>query len=133
MRRNILILFLAIVFFPGLLNAAVNDSIENRIDGKITYKSGNVVKVQYADDIVLPENGTIGEMSKKFDTEIFGGKATGWISIGKMKITSVKANVVTYEILEELTIITENGVKKEQFEIGKEVKFIWLSSVDQAE
>ena len=81
----------------------------------------------------MPKTGTEGELSKYFETEMFGGKMSGWMSIGQMKVTAVSGDIVTFTLLKELSVVTENGVKKNHFEIGKEVKFVWKVAVSADE
>lgn len=50
-----------------------------------------------------------------------------------MKVTAITADIITFSLLKEMSVITENGVKKNQFEIGKEVKFEWKIAVSPDE
>ncbi len=109
------------------------DTLEYKIEGKITYKSGTTVKIQKSSGEDMPKTGTEGELSKYFETEMFGGKMSGWMSIGQMKVTAVSGDIVTFTLLKELSVVTENGVKKNHFEIGKEVKFVWKVAVSADE
>ena len=110
-----------------------NDTLEHSIEGKITYKSGNVVKVQILQEEEMPVNGTEGELSKYFETELFGASVTGWLAIGKMKVTGINGDIVSFMLLEELSVVTENGVKKDHFVVGNRVKFLWKVAVSSDE
>lgn len=101
------------------------DSLDYSLEGKISYKSGTTVKMEITNPGDLPVVGQEGVLSKYFETELFGGTVSGWMSIGKMKVTAVTKSQITYLLEEELSVVTENGVKKNHFVIGKEVKFEW--------
>ena len=124
MKKFFLMLLLPLI---GVLSsqAQVNDTVAKNVVGRIIFKSGNVVKMQVAEGKDLPGVDTQGELSKSFNTTFLGAQVTGWMSIGKMKVTAVSNDIVTFTLLEELSVITENGVKKNHFEIGNEVKFVW--------
>jgi hypothetical protein len=134
MKKLIVVAFAAIMLFPLFTIASINgDTVEVTVQGKISYKSGTVVKMEKLSGDEMPPLNMEGELSKSFETELFGGKMTGWMSIGKMKVTAVVGNIITFTLLKELSEITENGVKKNQFEIGKEVKFVWKVVVSSDE
>jgi hypothetical protein len=129
---NSLLRLVCVMLFliPAILKAeSKGDTIEYQIQGKITYKSGTVVRMQKLSGDEMPALAQEGELSKRFETELFGGKMTGWISIGDMKVTAVDEDIVTFSLLKELSVVTENGVKKNHFVIGKEVKFVWKKAV----
>lgn len=126
MKKLLVLIGASIILLPMLAGAAITgDTIDYSIEGKITYKSGTVVKIQKTSSDEMPGIGIEGVLSKYFETELFGGKMSGWMSIGKMKITVVAKDIITFTLLKEMSEITENGVKKNQFEIGKVVKFEW--------
>jgi tetratricopeptide (TPR) repeat protein len=101
------------------------DTVSYETQGKIVIRSGNVVKVQIVNSGAIPAIGLEGELSKHFETELLGGKFTGWMSIGLMKVIAINKNIVSFSLIKELSSVTENGLRKNQFEKGKEVKFIW--------
>lgn len=113
--------------------AVPGDTADYSVTGKITYKSGTVVKMQVVSGDTYPVAGLEGELSKSFETELFGGKVSGWMSIGQMKVTAIAKDIITFTLLKELSVVTENGVKKNHFEIGKEVKFVWKVAVSPDE
>ena len=126
MKRTIFITFFIIICFPLFLQAQTKaDSIECKIEGKITFKSGNIVKIQKTSGDTIPKVGAEGELSKYFESNLFGGKTTGWLQIGQMKMTLITKDILTFKLLKEESVITINGQKKKNFEIGKTVKFIW--------
>jgi hypothetical protein len=132
-KAAITILIFGLVLTTRVFPNIYGDTIEYVIQGKITYKSGSVVKMQKISGDEMPAAGTKGELSKKFETELFGGKMSGWIAIGDMKVNSVAKDIVTFSLLKELSMVTENGVKKNHFEIGKEVKFVWKVAISADE
>jgi tetratricopeptide (TPR) repeat protein len=132
--KKLMLLALVAIVAPYFALAEVNgDTIEYKITGKLTYKSGTVVKMQKTDGDEGLVVGQEGELSRSFETELFGGKMTGWISIGNMRVSAISKDIITFTLLKELSVITENGVKKNQFEIGEEVKFVWKIAVSADE
>lgn len=125
MKKTFVLIMLSVCLPLMTLATSLSDTAEYTVNGKITYKSGTVVKIQKTDGDQMPIIGQEGTLSKSFETELFGGKMTGWMSIGKMKVSAVAGDIITFTLLKELSEITENGVKKNQFEIGREVKFEW--------
>ena len=126
MKKILFLTFFALVFAPLCLSAQdKSDSIKCEIQGKIISKTGVVVKIQknLGDSIV--KIGTEGELSKYFESTLFGGKTTGWLAVGNMKVTAVNKDIITFKLIKELSIITVNGQKKNNFEIGKTVKYVW--------
>ncbi|NVO04320.1 MAG: hypothetical protein HXX09_16625 [Bacteroidetes bacterium] len=125
--KNILIISICILLgTPLFLNAQTKtDSIEYKIEGKIIGKTGMILKVQQNQSDTIPKIGDKGELSKYFESNIFGGKTTGWLLVAKVMVTGIVKNNITFKILKEESIITINGAKKNNFEIGKTVKFIW--------
>lgn len=116
------------------LNAQIkNDTVDFEFQGKIIIKTGNIVKVKKLNGEDIPVVNQFGDMSKSFETELFGGKVTGWMAIGRMKVVSIKEDIISFELVKELSVITENGVKKNHFESGKEVKFVWKMAVSADE
>jgi hypothetical protein len=124
-----------LMFFTSLLARGENnsDTVEYEIQGKIISRTGNVVKIKWQKGKVIPVKGNEGELAKYFETELFGGKVSGWMAIGKMKVSSVLNDIITFTLLKELSFVTENGVKKNHFEKGKEVKFTWKVPVSEDE
>jgi tetratricopeptide (TPR) repeat protein len=134
MKKLLFPALFALLLFPSLLMAATEgDTLQYEIQGKITYKSGTVVKMQKIVGDEMPAIAQQGELSKQFNTEILKAKVSGWLAIGEMKVTSVTADIVTFNLMKELSVVTENGVKKNHFEIGKEVKFVWKKAVSADE
>jgi tetratricopeptide (TPR) repeat protein len=126
MRKEAVFLTLLMVLTSIFLKAEnKGDTVSYETQGKIIIRSGNVVKVQIVTSGVLPAIGIEGELSKHFETELLGGKFTGWMTIGQMKVIAINKNVVSFSLIKELSSVTENGLRKNQFEKGKEVKFIW--------
>jgi tetratricopeptide (TPR) repeat protein len=126
MQKTFFIALLAVLMTCGSVSASIyGDTIEYEIQGKITFKSGTIVKIQQLSGEETPAVGAEGVLSKKFETELFGGKVSGWLSIGEMKVTRVADGNITFTLTKELSVVTENGVKKNHFEIGREVKFVW--------
>lgn len=133
MKRLILLPVFLMIFPLIMLANTPGDSVEYEVTGKITYKSGTVVKIQNTSKTAMPVIGQEGVLSKSFETELFGGTATGWMSIGSMKVTAIAGDIITFSLLKELSVVTENGVKKNHFVIDKEVKFEWKELVSPEE
>jgi tetratricopeptide (TPR) repeat protein len=133
MKKTLLLLFLS-CFWALNLFAAEGDTVEVTVYGKLTYKSGNIVKIEKTDGDEMPAVLQEGVLSKKFETEMFGGTVSGWVSIGQMKVSSINGNIIVFALLKEMSEIIENGVKKDQFVIGRDVKFDWkiVVSPDEA-
>lgn len=126
--------FLLYVFFsisikaqdvPQTKSTIVTDSVEYMCDGIILSKTGKTVILKISDQRTIPAVGQTGILAKYFEEEIFGMKTTGWLDIGKMKITSLKPNSITMTITEELSVVTKNGVKVDHFKSGNKVHFSW--------
>lgn len=123
--------FLVLFFFSSVIKSqdlpktTTADSTEYMCDGTILSKTGKVVVVKITDQRALPTVGQSGILAKYFEEEIFGMKTTGWLDIGKMKITSVKSTSITMTIVEELSVVTKNGEKVDHFKPGKTVHFCW--------
>ncbi len=135
MKKLLLAILLLLLLFHGETKATVTaDTVEYEIQGKITYKSGTMVKMKIVTTDIMPAIAQMGEMSKQFETELFGGKVSGWMAIGDMKVTSIATDIITFSLVKELSVVTENGIKKEHFVVGKEVKFVWkmVVSADEA-
>ena len=103
--------------------AIVADSIEYMCDGTILSKTGKTVIIKITNQRIIPAVGQTGILAKYFEEEIFGIKTTGWLDIGKMKITSLKPNSITMTINEELSVVTKNGEKVNHFKPGNVVHF----------
>lgn len=131
--KSFLILLLMFLLPVIIYGNIYSDTVEHEIQGKIIGRQGNIVKIKFVQGKFLPEKGNEGELSKYFETEMFGGKITGWMAIGKMKIVSVGNDMITFILLKELSFVTENGMKKNHFEKGKEVKFKWKVAVSEDE
>jgi len=110
---------------PQTKATTVADSVEYKFDGTILSKKGITVVVKINGQKELPTVGQSGILAKYFEEEIFGMKTTGWLDIGKMKITSVKPTSITMTIIDELSVVTKNGEKVDHFKPEKIVHFTW--------
>ena len=109
----------------GTLQAQTADTLELEVTGIILSKSGKTVKMNAVSDTLLPALKVKGELSKYFERELFGGIVTGWMSIGTMEVTAVSGKTISFLLVEELSVVYENGVKKDHFKPGQKVKFVW--------
>ncbi|MBI5541993.1 MAG: hypothetical protein HY951_18195 [Bacteroidia bacterium] len=133
MKNLILVITLfAFIYFTISVNAQEtlpvnknNDSIEYTLNGTIASKTGKTVNIKINNQRTIPTVGQTGILQKYFEEEIFGMKTTGWLDIGKMKVTSVKPDMVSMTIIEEHSVVTKNGQKVDNFKIGKIVNFNW--------
>ena len=126
MRKPSVFLTLLMLLMSICLKAEnKGDTVNYETQGKILVRAGNIVKIQIVNSGAIPAIGLEGELSKHFETELLGGKFTGWMTIGLMKVVAINKNVVSFSLIKELSSVTENGLRKNQFEKGKEVKFIW--------
>lgn len=71
----------------------------------------------------IPEVGQKGELLVRFESEFFGSVVTGTMVIAKAEIQAVTGNKITLKVLEELSIMTVNGKKKNHFRKGREAIF----------
>lgn len=67
--------------------------------------------------------GDMGEISKRFETELFGGSISGWFVIGTVEIIEIKKDYLKFKVLQEEATLTINEKKQNQFKKGKTVKF----------
>jgi len=104
------------------------DSVEYMFDGTLLSKTGKTVTVKISDQRTLPAIGQSGVLAKYFEEEIFGIKTTGWLDIGKMKVTVVKSDSVTMTLEEELSVVTKDGQKVDHFKTGKLIHFTWKTA-----
>lgn len=107
------------------LQANSTDSVEYTLNGTISSKAGKTVNIKINNQRTIPTVGQTGILQKYFEEDIFGMKTTGWLDIGKMKVTSVKPDVVSMTIIEEHSVVTKNGQKVDNFKVGKIVNFNW--------
>lgn len=96
------------------------------VEGTILSKNGTTVRMQTKEQTnVLPARDTQGILSKYFETSLGNINTTGWMEIGKMKVLSADRTVFTFQLVEELSKITKNGVPVNHFVPGTVVKFNW--------
>lgn len=103
----------------------VTDSVEYTLNGTIASKAGKTVNIKINNQRTIPTIGQTGILQKYFEEEIFGMKTTGWLDIGKMKVASVKPDMVSMTIMEEHSVVTKDGQKVDNFKVGKIVNFNW--------
>ena len=72
-----------------------------------------------------PAIGQVVEVTKYFETTIFGFSTTGWMNIASAKVISEDNDYVTIKVIEEKSEIKVNGKKKNHFEKGNQVKIEW--------
>ncbi len=127
MTRNLILPFVFVVFLSISFNlysqgnsVNIKDTVKYEIRGTILSKSSNIVTVQLAGTGDTPKENTEGMFSRYFDKVLFG-----WITIGKMKVTAVNKETITFKILEEKSQITLSGQTQNYFEPGASVKFTW--------
>jgi len=106
-------------------NTAIADSVRYEFKGVILSKDDAIIKVQQTDSAQLPARNTEGTLTKHFDKILFGANITGWLDVGKMKVVSIDGNVITFKLLEEISVIVVDGQKEDHFQPGFVVKFIW--------
>lgn len=124
-----LVTIILICFFCSITIAQTQkldgDTLLTEIVGSIISKNKNELKVVFGNHInYVSKIGTKGELQKSFETQMFGATVNGWLSIAEVSVKSISKDIVTFYITKELSIITENGVKKNHFVKGQEVKFI---------
>lgn len=129
MKKALILLFSSCLIFCTYAKGQ-SDSLEFEIHGFISYKNGTTVKMKVKNTVEKPALKSEGELLKSFENEIFGAKVTGWLSIGRMRVTAITKEEISFLLLKELSVITENGVKKDHFKIGQEVKFKWKQAVE---
>ena len=103
----------------------VSDFVEYTLNGTIASRTGKTVNIKINNQRTIPSVGQTGILQKYFEEEIFGMKTTGWLDIGKMKVASVKPDMVSMTIIEEHSVVTKDGQKVDNFKVGKIVNFTW--------
>jgi hypothetical protein len=121
---TVLLIFL-FQFSFSQANTNSKDSTSYEFQGKILSKNADIVTVQQTDSSRLPVKNIIGMLSKYFEKVLFGANITGWLDVGKMKVTATNKGIVTMKLLEEKSMITIDGKQEDHFQPGFVVKFIW--------
>ncbi|HEX2898984.1 MAG TPA: hypothetical protein VHS96_04615, partial [Bacteroidia bacterium] len=81
-------------------------------------------KMTLARGEVSPNQFDRGELQKYFETELFGGKASGWLVIAEVEVLASNNGVVDFKVLKVKSELTVNGQPKSHFVAGKRVKFV---------
>lgn len=119
------LVLICLLCFSVTINAQ-NDSIPREVSGVLISKTGNIVKMSLDQNLsFLPAANTKGELTKSFTTNSQDGSTTGWLSLGKMKVTSVSANVLEMTLLKETQLGPSDDAKKDRFIPGLQLKFFW--------
>lgn len=118
-------LFLIWAFGVAQMIQAQCDSVEYVMSGTLVTSSAVDIQIKLDEGTKIPEIGATGEISKFFETKLFGFLSTGWLNIGLIKITKVQNGVAYARVLEKHSEMTINGEKKNNFEAGKIVEFVW--------
>lgn len=106
------------------------DSTEHVIEGVLITPSVKKVNIQLqgnslTENAKMPAIGQTGELSKYFETNLFGFNSSGWLVIGYVEITKIQNDIVSVKVIEQKSEMTINGSKKNHFEKGNKVKFLW--------
>ena len=131
MKHNILSVTIAVLiiflfnFSFSQSNTGTKDSTSYEFQGRILSRNADIITVQQTDTVRLPVKNTLGTLSKYFEKVLFGANVTGWLDVGKMKVTATNKSVVTMKLLAEISMITVDGKQEDHFQPGFVVKFFW--------
>ena len=103
----------------------IKDSVRFEIEGIIKSKSNDFVTIQYSPQKKLPAKNTYGNLSKYFESVIFGFKTNGWLDIADVTVASSEKGILKLKILNEKSQMTINEEKVDHFAAGNKVKIIW--------
>ena len=119
------LILICLLFFSVKMHAQ-NDSIPREVSGVLLSKTGNVIKIAMDKSFaLLPIANTRGELMKSFSTDSPGGGTTGWLSLGKMKISTITGNTLEMILLKETRLGPGDDAKKDRYTPGLIVKFLW--------
>jgi Tfp pilus assembly protein PilF len=126
-HKNLLIslLLICLMGIPVKMRAQ-NDSIPREVSGVLISKTSNIVKMSLDKNYaIMPFANTRGELMKSFNTDSPGGTVTGWLSLGKMKVTGISGNTLEMLLLKETRLGPSEDAKRDRFTSGLQVKFLW--------
>jgi len=127
------LILISLICFSAKISAQ-NDSITREVSGVLISKTGNIVKMSMDKNYaVLPPANTRGELMKSFSTNSPSGTFTGWLSLGKMKITSVSGKNIEMILLKETRLGPSEDAKKDRYIAGLTVKYFWNEFATQDE
>lgn len=118
-------IFITLFLFISGIDYAQCDSMDYVLQGEFTTTSFTNPRVKLTIGGWVPPIGKIVEVSKKFETTIFGAKTTGWIGIATAKVVIEQDDILVLKIIEEKSEMVINGKKKNHFEKGNEIKMEW--------
>jgi hypothetical protein len=121
MKSLINLLFILSIYSLGAQCDSMNYVVEGNF---ITNTSKNPVLKLTKGDWENPI-GKIVQISKEFETELFGSAMTGWIGIAHAKVIKEDNDLLTLKIIDETSNIEPNGKKENQFEKGSYIKLEW--------
>ncbi len=94
------------------------------IEGTLVNASSTKPKMTLAPGEVSPKQYDRGELQKYFETDLFGGKVSGWLVIAEVEVLACNNGVAEFKVLEAKSSMTINGQAKSHFVAGKRVKFL---------
>jgi Tfp pilus assembly protein PilF len=135
LHKNLrLSLLLICLMFNSVTMKAQNDSIPREVSGVLISKTGNIVKMSLDKNYsLMPSANTRGELMKSFHTDSPGGTVTGWLSLGKMKVTCISGNTLEMLLLKETRLGPSDDAKRDKYTPGLAVKFLWNEFATQDE
>lgn len=130
MKNSLNWLLIAPLLTLGTMVYGQCDSTEHVMSGKLITNTSRNVKIELEDETDLPRMGQTGTLSKYFESNLFGFKSTGWLTIATIEIVSYNwdTHAMTVKVIEEQSEMIINGKKKNHFERGNLVKFEWKTA-----
>ena len=116
-----------LVFLALVGKASAQDSTAHVLPGEIRSAKGNTILVTFSgDDVPMP--GQHAEMSKHIEKSSGTFSFTAWLTVADVVVHKVEGSKLTCKVLEEHSVVTVNGEKKNHFTSGSEVKLEWKSA-----
>lgn len=123
-----LLIFTAIFFGFSFATLSAQCADKTESLGTFINSSNKSPQANIDSDSDLPKVGDKGELSKSFQNTFGKSTFSGWLTIAEAEVVSVKGKTVTFKVLEEKSVVTINGQKKNHFEKGLSIKFTSVSS-----
>lgn len=103
------------------------DSMTYTVEGNLITNSTANVKAKLEKGNNLPSEGDQGELLKYFESNLFGVKSTGWLSIAEVTVKSYnnESKILALQVDKELSEMKVNGKKKNHFAKGNLVRMKW--------
>lgn len=114
-----------LLMFMAIAVEAQTDSTSYAAKGILKEVMLPVLRIRLDAGVTPPTVGQKGELQKFIKSEKPGFSFTSWLVIAWAQVTQVEGNLVVLKVLEERSVMTINGEKKNHFTPESEVKFTW--------